>query len=120
MGMPEVLPDPDMKVTASLPLAADEPSKATESGESIAAKGEVNTDNQHAKTPAERLGLFDAKARAKSEKCLAEAVDFEARGEAVRGPIAGTQVGMNRTFPGRYPNTVCGGGDQTKHAPHHS
>ena len=52
-----------------------------ESGESIAAKGEVNADNQRAKTPAERLGLFDEKSRAKSEKCLAEAVYFEARGE---------------------------------------
>src|SRR5450432_2148837 len=46
------LPDPDMKILASLPSAADEPSRAVESGESIAAKGEVNSDNQHAKTPA--------------------------------------------------------------------
>ncbi|SHL34621.1 Cell Wall Hydrolase [Bradyrhizobium lablabi] len=113
--MPEVLPDPDMKVTASLPSAGDEPSKATESGESIAAKGEVNSDNQHAKTPAERLGLFDEKSRAKSEKCLAEAVYFEARGEAVRGQIAVAQVVMNRTFSGRYPNTVCGVVYQNKH-----
>jgi spore germination cell wall hydrolase CwlJ-like protein len=106
---PEVAaPDPDMKVLASLPRAADEASKTTESGESIAPKGEVNTDNQHAKTPAERLGLTDEKARAKSEKCLAEAVYFEARGEAVRGQIAVAQVVMNRTFSGFYPNTVCG------------
>jgi spore germination cell wall hydrolase CwlJ-like protein len=113
--MPEVLPDPDMKVTASLPSAGEEPSKANESGESIAAKGEVNSDNQHAKTPAERLGLFDAKSRAKSQKCLAEAVYFEARGEAVRGQIAVAQVVMNRTFSGRYPNTVCGVVYQNKH-----
>ncbi|HTB03449.1 MAG TPA: cell wall hydrolase [Bradyrhizobium sp.] len=106
---PEVAaPDPDMKVLASLPRAADEASKTSESGESIAPKGEVNTDNQHAKTPAERLGLADEKARAKSEKCLAEAVYFEARGEAVRGQIAVAQVVMNRTFSGFYPNTVCG------------
>jgi spore germination cell wall hydrolase CwlJ-like protein len=106
---PEVAaPDPDMKVLASLPRAADEASKTSESGESIAPKGEVNTDNQHAKTPAERLGLTDEKARAKSEKCLAEAVYFEARGEAVRGQIAVAQVVMNRTFSGFYPNTVCG------------
>jgi spore germination cell wall hydrolase CwlJ-like protein len=106
--MPGALPDPDMKVMASLPSAADEPSKAVESGESVAAKGEVNFDNQRAKTPAERLGLFDEKARAKSEKCLAEAVYFEARGEAVRGQIAVAQVVMNRTFSGFYPSTVCG------------
>jgi spore germination cell wall hydrolase CwlJ-like protein len=113
--MPQALPDPDMKATAALPLAPDEPSNATESGESIAAKGEVNSDNQHGKTPAERLGLFDEKARAKSEKCLAEAVYFEARGEAVRGQIAVAQVVMNRTFSGFYPNTVCGVVYQNKH-----
>lgn len=109
------LPDPDMKVLASLPSAADEPSKGVESGESIAAKGEVNADNQRAKTPAERLGLFDEKSRAKSEKCLTEAIYFEARGEAVRGQIAVAQVVMNRTFSGFYPNTVCGVVYQNKH-----
>jgi len=100
---------------ASLPPAADEPSKAADSGESIAAKGEVNSDNQRAKTPAERLGLLGGKARAKSEKCLAEAVYFEARGEAVRGQIAVAQVVMNRTFSGFYPSTVCGVVYQNKH-----
>src|SRR4029077_16636068 len=84
---------------------------------SIAAKGEVNTDNQHTMTPAERLGLFDAQVRAKSEKCLAEAVYFEARGEAVRGQIAVAQVVMNRAFSGFYPTTVCGVVYQ--HRPHH-
>ena len=100
--------DPDMKNTASLPAASDQASRAGASGESIAAKGEVNTGNQHTMTPAERLGLFDAKLRAKSEKCLAEAVYFEARGEAVRGQIAVAQVVMNRAFSGFYPTTVCG------------
>jgi len=105
-------PDPDMKVTASLPVTSDDPSKA---GESIASKGEVNSDNQRLKTPAERLGLFDEKARGRHEKCLAEAVYFEARGEAVRGQIAVAQVVMNRAFSGFYPNTVCGVVYQNKH-----
>jgi hypothetical protein len=113
--LPGALPDPDMKVLASLPVQADEPVKAGEIGESIAPKGEVNSDNQRAKTPAERLGLFDGKSRAKSEKCLAEAVYFEARGEAVRGQIAVAQVVMNRAFSGFYPNTVCGVVYQNKH-----
>jgi spore germination cell wall hydrolase CwlJ-like protein len=113
--MPGALPDPDMKVMASLPSAADEPPRVPESGESIAAKGEVNSGNQRVKTPAERLGLFDEKARAKSEKCLAEAIYFEARGEAVRGQIAVAQVVMNRAFSGFYPNTVCGVVYQNKH-----
>lgn len=110
-----VLPDPDMKVMASLPSPTDEPAKPAESGESVAPKGEVNADNQRAKTPAERLGLLDDKARAKSEKCLAEAVYFEARGEAVRGQIAVAQVVMNRTFSGFYPTTVCAVVYQNKH-----
>jgi spore germination cell wall hydrolase CwlJ-like protein len=105
-------PDPDLKVTASLPASADD---ATKAGESIASKGEVNSDNQRLKTPAERLGLFDEKTRGKSEKCLAEAVYFEARGEAVRGQIAVAQVVMNRAFSGFYPNTVCGVVYQNKH-----
>jgi spore germination cell wall hydrolase CwlJ-like protein len=100
-----VLPDPDLKPVAALPSLSDEAAKA---GESIAPKGEVNTDNQRALTPAERLGLTEAKPRAKSEKCLAEAVYFESRGEAVRGQIAVAQVVLNRAFSGYYPTTVCG------------
>jgi spore germination cell wall hydrolase CwlJ-like protein len=113
--VPGAAADPDLKVMASLPTVTDELPKAGESGESVAAKGEVNSDNQRAKTPAERLGLLDEKSRAKSEKCLAEAVYFEARGEAVRGQIAVAQVVMNRTFSGFYPNTVCGVVYQNKH-----
>jgi spore germination cell wall hydrolase CwlJ-like protein len=113
--VPDASPDPDLKVTASLPPAPEGVAKTDESGESIAPKGEVNADNQHAKTPAERLGLFEGKARAKSEKCLSEAVYFEARGEAVRGQIAVAQVVMNRAFSGYYPTTVCGVVYQNKH-----
>jgi hypothetical protein len=113
--MPGAVPDPDMKIMASLPVDADGPVRAGEMGESIAPKGEVNSNNQRAKTPAERLGLFDEKSRAKSEKCLAEAVYFEARGEAVRGQIAVAQVVLNRAFSGKYPDTVCGVVYQNKH-----
>ena len=113
--MPEARVDPDMKAMASLPSTADEASKAIENGESVAPKGEVNVDDQREKTPAERLGLLDEKSRAKSEKCLAEAVYFEARGEAVRGQIAVAQVVLNRAFSGFYPTTVCGVVYQNKH-----
>jgi spore germination cell wall hydrolase CwlJ-like protein len=102
-----VLPDPDMKVMASLSPPSEDVAKAAESGESVAPKGEVNADVQRTMSPAERLALDD-KSRAKSEKCLAEAVYFESRGEAVRGQIAVAQVVMNRVFSGKYPDTVCG------------
>lgn len=101
--------DPDMKKTAALPQPADKPS----AGESVAKKGEVNND-YHGKTPAQRLNLTGA-ARDKQEKCLAEAVYFEARGEAVRGQMAVAQVVMNRTFSGFYPTTPCGVVYQNKH-----
>ncbi|WFU39230.1 cell wall hydrolase [Bradyrhizobium sp. CB82] len=102
-----VMPDPDMKVMASLPPPSEEVARATENGESVAPKGEVNADDQRVRSPAERLAL-DEKSRAKAEKCLAEAVYFESRGEAVRGQIAVAQVVMNRVFSGKYPDTVCG------------
>jgi len=110
-----VVADPDMKIMASLPVDADGPVKAGEMGLSVAPKGEVNSDNQRAKTPAERLGLFDEKTRAKSEKCLTEVIYFEARGEAVRGQMAVAQVVLNRAFSGKYPDTVCGVVYQNKH-----
>lgn len=109
-----VTPDPDMKVTASLTPPTKAIAKDIESGESVAPKGEVNADNQRARSPAERLALDD-KSRAKSEKCLAEAVYFESRGEAVRGQMAVAQVVMNRVFSGKYPDTVCGAVYQNKH-----
>lgn len=103
--LPGVAVDPDFK-TASLVSGVSPPS----GGVSIASKGEVNTpsEEKRAKTPAERLGLTDPKSREKQEKCLANAVYFEARGEAVRGQMAVAQVVMNRVFSGYYPATVCG------------
>ncbi|GLH80599.1 hydrolase [Bradyrhizobium sp. SSBR45G] len=103
-----VMPDPELKPMAVLLPPADDLAKAGDGGESIAPKGEVNADNQHARTPAERLRLSDEKSRFKSEKCLAEAIYFEARGEAVRGQMAVAQVVLNRAFSGYYPTTVCG------------
>jgi len=58
-------------------------------------------------SPANRLGL-SGKSRAKAEKCMADAVYFEARGEPRRGQEAVAQVVMNRVFSGKYPNDVCG------------
>ncbi|MCK0195977.1 cell wall hydrolase [Ancylobacter sp. 6x-1] len=57
-------------------------------------------------SPAERLGLDGAR-RDRAQKCLAEAVYFESRGEPERGQIAVAQVVMNRVFSGYYPADVC-------------
>jgi hypothetical protein len=58
-------------------------------------------------SPAQRLRL-EGPARAKAEKCLANAIYFESRSEPVRGQIAVAQVVLNRTFSGYYPNDICG------------
>lgn len=44
----------------------------------------------------------------KEQKCLAEAIYFEARGEPLRGQIAVAQVVLNRVRNPAYPNTICG------------
>jgi spore germination cell wall hydrolase CwlJ-like protein len=75
----------------------------TGAGESVAGKD----DASRLQTPAQRLGL-EGNARAKAEKCLADAVYFEARGEVRKGQEAVAQVVMNRVFSGYYPHDVCG------------
>src|SRR5215472_17232893 len=75
----------------------------TGAGESVAGKD----DASRLQTPAQRLGL-EGKARAKAEKCLADAIYFEARGEVRKGQEAIAQVVMNRVFSTYYPHDVCG------------
>jgi hypothetical protein len=95
--------DPDIKESALAPPEIGE----GKAGETIANKGEVTGEDRRPRSPAERLSLTGI-ARAKAEKCLANAVYFEARGESVRGQIAVAQVVMNRVFSPFYPNDVCG------------
>jgi len=85
--------DPDIKMAA---LEGD-------GGETAAKKD----DSSLLASPADRLKL-DGKPLAKAEKCLADAVYFEARGEPFKGQQAVAQVVMNRVFSGYYPNDVCG------------
>jgi spore germination cell wall hydrolase CwlJ-like protein len=96
------LGDPDLKQSALTPQTG----AADSAGESIANKGEVTGIDKRPHSPAERLALTGP-SRAKAEKCLANAVYFESRGEPVRGQIAVAQVVMNRVFSPFYPNNVC-------------
>ena len=90
--------DPDIKLSALDGRAA-----SGAGGETVAGKD----DAARMQSPAVRLGLV-GKPRARAEKCLADAVYFEARGEPSRGQMAVAQVVMNRVFSGYYPNNVCG------------
>ncbi len=76
-------------------------------GQTVVGKGVVSGKGQALLGPAARLGLV-GKDRRKAEKCLAEAIYFEARGEVVKGQIAVAQVVLNRVFSRHYPSTVCG------------
>lgn len=88
-------------------LSLSEKPKADRDAVTVAGKGQVTAEAAHPKSPAERLGL-SVKGRAKAEKCLANAVYFEARSEPVRGQIAVAQVVINRAFSGYYPDDICG------------
>jgi hypothetical protein len=89
---------------AGVKLAALEGDDAADdAGDAVAGKDEASL----LESPAQRLGL-EGKPRAKAEKCLADAVYFEARGEPLKGQQAVAQVVMNRVFSGYYPNDVCG------------
>jgi spore germination cell wall hydrolase CwlJ-like protein len=44
----------------------------------------------------------------KEQKCLAEGIYFEARGESVKGQAAVAQVILNRVRNPHYPDTICG------------
>jgi hypothetical protein len=92
-------------VDGEIKLAALEGSAAPagDGGETIAKKD----DGSLLLSPAGRLKL-EGKTRLKAEKCLADAVYFEARGEPFKGQQAVAQVVMNRVFSGYYPNDVCG------------
>jgi hypothetical protein len=79
---------------------------AVDESASVALKGVVTGDEATPKSPAERLELA-GKARAKAEKCLADAIYFESRGEVERGQVAVAQVVINRVFSGYYPGDVC-------------
>jgi spore germination cell wall hydrolase CwlJ-like protein len=105
--VPTVLAPPH--VDTEIKRAALDPSPDAETekgGETIAPKGEVTGEGKRPRTPAERLSLTGA-VRVKHEKCLANAIYFEARGEVERGQMAVAQVILNRAFSGYYPGNVC-------------
>ncbi|KRE17911.1 hypothetical protein ASE63_01585 [Bosea sp. Root381] len=60
-------------------------------------------------------GLIAAADMAKQQRCLAEAVYFEARSESEDGRAAVAQVVLNRVKSGLYPDSVCGVVYQNSH-----
>jgi spore germination cell wall hydrolase CwlJ-like protein len=92
---------PDLPKPADVKPADGKPAKPAEAKAPEAPKAPPPPP-----TPAERLGLI-GKSRVRAEKCLAQAVYFEARAEPVKGQMAVAQVVMNRVFSPYYPKDVC-------------
>jgi Cell Wall Hydrolase len=109
--LPRAPAGPDLKRSATAGPGTPGGDGSTKSdprgGVTLADKGQVTGEGQRPKSPAEHLGL-QGKARAKAERCLANAIYFEARSEPVRGQIAVAQVVLNRAFSTFYPEDVCG------------
>ncbi len=59
--------------------------------------------------------LIDPERMDKEQRCLAEAVYFEARSEPEAGQAAVAQVVLNRVKSGLYPTSVCGVVYQNRH-----
>lgn len=59
--------------------------------------------------------LIDPEAMDREQRCLAEAVYFEARSEPEEGQAAVAQVVLNRVKSGLYPSSVCGVVYQNRH-----
>jgi spore germination cell wall hydrolase CwlJ-like protein len=101
-SLPAILDSGEAPQLASAPASAP-----VEGSTTVAAKGVVTGEEAHPKNPAERLGIVGP-ALAKAEKCLADAIYFESRGEPKQGQIAVAQVVVNRAFSGFYPSDICG------------
>jgi spore germination cell wall hydrolase CwlJ-like protein len=101
-SLPAILDPGDKPQLASAPASAP-----TEGSTTVAAKGEVTGEEGRPKSPAERLGI-KGPTLAKAEKCLADAIYFESRGETKQGQTAVAQVVVNRAFSGFYPSDICG------------
>ena len=76
-------------------------------GEALAPKADDNRPRY--------TDLIDPENMNKEQRCLAEAVYFEARSESPEGQAAVAQVVLNRVKSGLYPTSICGVVYQNRH-----
>jgi hypothetical protein len=77
-------------------------------------KAGVTSIPKHPERP-DYASLIDPDRITKEQRCLAEAVYFEARSEPETGQAAVAQVVLNRVRSGLYPTSVCGVVYQNRH-----
>jgi spore germination cell wall hydrolase CwlJ-like protein len=88
-------------------IAAAPVSPGGKSGSNMIAKGDDGRP-QYA-------SLIDPQRMSQEQRCLAEAIYFEARNEPETGQAAVAQVVLNRVKSGLYPKSVCGVVYQNRH-----
>jgi hypothetical protein len=81
---------------------------------SNSAKGGVTTVGRNEQRP-DYVAIIEQARSEKEQRCLAEAVYFEARSESEAGQAAVAQVVLNRAVSGLYPASVCGVVYQNRH-----
>jgi spore germination cell wall hydrolase CwlJ-like protein len=96
------------QVPSAVALASTTPAPADATPVEVVALPTVpNMTNVPADRP-DYAALVDQDQPAREQRCLAEAIYFEARGESAEGQAAVAQVVLNRVSSGLYPSTICG------------
>jgi spore germination cell wall hydrolase CwlJ-like protein len=96
------------QIARAVALASTTPAPADSTPVEVVALPAVpNVTNVPADRP-NYAALVDQDQPAHEQRCLAEAIYFEARGESREGQAAVAQVVLNRVSSGLYPSTICG------------
>jgi len=93
---------------AAAPVSLQSPRLDKGYGTSLVPKSDDSTAPRYA-------DLIDPDNLNKEQRCLAEAVYFEARSEPEEGQAAVAQVVLNRVKSGLYPSSICGVVYQNRH-----
>lgn len=94
---------------AAVPVSPLAGAKTDRGGKSVTTAQKPDPDRPN------YAGLVSPDSRAREERCLAEAVYFEARSESAAGQAAVAQVVLNRVKSGLYPTSICGVVYQNRH-----
>jgi spore germination cell wall hydrolase CwlJ-like protein len=98
----------DIALNSSSPAPSDDTPIAAIAAEPEAPRSDSSQVAQSpAGGPPNYAALIDPKDGARQQRCLAEAIYFEARSEPAEGQAAVAQVVLNRVRSGLYPANVC-------------
>lgn len=97
----------DVALNSSTPQPSDDKPIVVASAAPEAASDSIEVAKSLPNGQPDYASLIDPKDSARQQRCLAEAVYFEARSEPEEGQAAVAQVVLNRVRSGLYPSNVC-------------